>query len=333
MALVDLLKLEGNKVSNRIEDYSLLITGVSGIGKTPLIAELYGESALILSFENSDKGLAGVNSVKIDSYSTLMYYVGQLENPAVREKFSTIVIDTLSLLDYMCEKSVCDAYGVDLLGDCLKWNKAYKIVDKRFLEVLKRLQAMNYTMVYVCHPVEKKVKVIDKDNKQVEITKVESKVSDRVATWLIPEVDVRLYAAYNETGERVIYTKATPFFDARVRPCDMPFSIPFNATALREEFKKAIDKKTDSKYLVEELESKNISSSVGDFTTIINQVIELGKELESAGHFDAAMEIVNKELGKDDEGNQRTLQNATASMTPALETIKIKLIELKNKIK
>ena len=137
MQLVNLLDLDVVKVSKDINDYSLMLTAPTGYGKTPFLAELYGERALILSFENSQKGIAGAHAVQIDSYETLSFYLGQLQNPEVRKKFDVIIIDTLFLLDYYCEKSVTDAYGKDLLGDCLKWNKAYKIVDKRFLTVIK----------------------------------------------------------------------------------------------------------------------------------------------------------------------------------------------------
>lgn len=55
MAYQNLLDLQINKVSTNISDYSLLIVGRSGIGKSPLLAELYGDRAIMLSFDNSQK--------------------------------------------------------------------------------------------------------------------------------------------------------------------------------------------------------------------------------------------------------------------------------------
>lgn len=295
---------------------------------TPFLAELYGERALILSFENSQKGIAGAHAVQIDSYETLIFYLGQLQNPKVREKFDVIIIDTLFLLDYCCEKSVTDAYGKDLIGDCLKWNKAYKIVDKRFLTVIKTLQKMNYSMVYVCHPVEKKVKA---PNGQ-EYIKLEPKVSDRIKDLLLPEIDIRLFATYDNEGNKVIYTKGTPHFDARCRVGDIDSIIPFNAEALKKAFAEGVDRKVVNKNLiVDNIERKNMAiDNERNFEEVMNELVSIGQELEAAGLGMKAQQILSSELGCDDEGNQRTLANVNEKMKPALEVIIIKLKELKS---
>lgn len=327
MKLVNLLELDVVKVSKDINDYSLMLTAPTGYGKTPFLAELYGDRALILSFENSQKGIAGAHAVQIDSYETLSFYLSQLQNPQVREKFDVIIIDTLFLLDYACEKSVTDAYGKDLLGDCLKWNKAYKIVDKRFLTVIKTLQKMNYTVVYVCHPAEKKVKA---PNGQ-EYTKIEPKVSDRIKDLLLPEIDIRLFASYDNEGNKVIYTQGTPFFDARCRVGEMDQVIPFNAQALREAFAVGIDRKIVNKELiVDNIERKNIAiDNERSFAEVVEELMNLGQELGTIGLGNKAQAIVDAELGCDDDGNQRTLNTVNEKMKPALEVIIIKLKDLK----
>lgn len=321
----NLLDLEVNKVSRNINDYSLMITAKTGFGKTPLIAELYGDRAIFLAFEKSTKGIAGVHTVDIDSYQTLLAYVGQLENPLVREKFDVVVIDTLSLLDYLCEKSVTDSYGKDLIRDCLVYNQAYKIVDKRFLEVLKRLQRMNYTMCYICHPTEKKVKISATE----EIIRFEPKVSDRIINWIIPEVDIRVYCDFDENGNKVIYTKTTPYFDARVRGSEMPYAIPFSANVLRQEFALGVDRFIEAKDLItDSIENKNVASAKDrSLEVVLNEVMELGKILTDKGLNKEANAILTKNLGCDDEGKQRTLNDVNPRMIPALEAI---IIELKN---
>ena len=137
----NLLELQPSSVSKSIKDYDLLIYGESGIGKSEYVLDLYGRDRCIaLAFEDSYTGISGAYAVDIDSYSTLTAYMAQLENPAVKERFDTVIIDTLYLLDHCIEKSITDSYGVELLGDALKYNKAYKIVDKKFLGIIKKIQ-------------------------------------------------------------------------------------------------------------------------------------------------------------------------------------------------
>lgn len=320
--IVQLLELEGNKVSKDIKDYSMMLCGASGIGKTPLVNEIYGEGTLILAFENSHKGIAGAHAVNIDSYSTLVAYVAQLENPKVREKYHTIVIDTLYLLDYLCEKSVTDSYGKDLIRDCLAYNQAYKIVDKKFLSIIKRLQKMNYSLVYIAHPVEKKVTLMD----GTEVVKFEPKVSERIKTHIIPEIDIRLFAMETSEG-RKIYTRSTPYFDARCRIGEMDEVVDFDAQALKDAFRIGIERvENKGGETVEHLANKHTVVKDNDtFDSVMAQIKMLGQKLTQEGKGQQANDVLVEELGRDDNGEVRALSSATPQMLGALQTILVKL--------
>lgn len=327
--IVDLMSLEGNKVSKDLKDYSLLITAPSGYGKTPFLYELFGDRALFLSFEKSSKGIAGIHSVDIDGYDTLNAYIMQLQRPEVRAKYDVIVIDTFFLFDHSIEKSITDSYGKDTLSDCLKYNKAYKIVDKKFLDVLKKIQRMDYGMAYVCHPVEKKVKLADGS----EITKIEPKVSDRIKDLILPEIDVRLFCHFDAEGNKVIYTQGTPYFDARVRVGDMEATVPFDAETFKEAFTKGIEKRIESEMLVDNIEKKNpVSDAPRKFDDVMAEIMSLGQELATKGLVEKANMIIFKELGSDDEGRQRTLNDCNENMIPALEVIVQNLKALKDSV-
>ena len=239
MAIMNLLDLQPTVVSRDLKDYSMMITGASGIGKTELAVNIYGkERSLVLAFENSIKGISGIYGVDVDSYATLSSYVTQLENPQMREKFDTVIIDTLFLLDHCIEKSITDAYGVDLIKDALKWNAGFKIVDKKFLSILKRLQKAGYTLCYIAHPTTKKIKI-----NGVEIDTLEPKVSNRIKDLLMPEIDIRLFCFTDNENNRKIATQQTVYYDARCRVAEMTPLLDFDAELLKQEFAKGIDRK------------------------------------------------------------------------------------------
>lgn len=323
--IANLMDLQPSTVSKDIRDNSMLIFGASGIGKTPLALEIYGkERTLLMAFENSANGIAGAYVVNVDSYATLTAYLGQLQNPAMREKFDTIIIDTLFLFDYYCEKSVTDAYGKDLIRDCLAYNQGYKIIDKRFLTAIKQLQKMGYSLCYVAHPVEKKVKGAN----GVEHIRIEPKVSDRIANLLLPEVDIRLYCGYDENGQRAIYTQSTPFFDARCRVSEMPPVLPFDGNVVREEFTKGVDRlaETNAGLIIEKRET--IIQKEPSFEDTMNKIMELGAKAQELGKFEDANRILLAELGCDNDGNPRGIDQATPEMMGALKTILIRLEQL-----
>lgn len=317
MAIMNLLELQPTVVSRDLKDYSMMITGASGIGKTELAVNIYGkERSLVLAFENSIKGISGIYGVDVDSYATLSSYVTQLENPQMREKFDTVIIDTLFLLDHCIEKSITDAYGVDLIKDALKWNAGFKIVDKKFLSILKRLQKAGYTLCYIAHPTTKKVKI-----NGVEIDTLEPKVSNRIKDLLMPEIDIRLFCFTDNENNRKIATQQTVYYDARCRVAEMTPLLDFDAELLKEEFAKGIDRKqANGGLVVDKLEKvEEVERTFEETMEYLTK--ELATKAQEQGKMADANRIIVSTLGRDEEGRPRTLAQATPAMMGALNTI------------
>lgn len=318
---LDLLNLEPTTVSRDIRDYDSMIYAPSGIGKSEFILDLYGkERTLAIAMEDSYSGIGGAYVANVATMADLTKVLAQLANPKVREKFDVIVLDTLFLLDHMIEKSITDAYGVDLIGDARKWNAGYKIVDKKFLDIIKKLQKMDYTLAYVAHTTTKKVKV-----NGTEIEKYEPRVSDRIKNLLLPEVDIQLFGFTDADGKRQIATQLSPYWDARCRVSKMPALVEWDAEVFKEEFSKGIDAKTtNSKLIVEKKESEikqeRTFEEVMDYLTK-----DLAVKCQEAGKMAEANRIIVTALGRDDDGNHRTLAQATPAMKEALEAIAVEL--------
>lgn len=321
MAIIQLSDLQPKGVSQDLKDYSMLIVGESGIGKSELALEIYGkERTLALAFEDSYKGINGVYAVNVANYSELTAYIGQLENPKMREKFDTIIIDTLFLFDHCIEKSITDAYGVELLSDALEYNKAYKIVDRRFLSILKRLQKAGYTLCYIAHPKEIKKKINGK-----EYITYKAKVSNRVEDLLLSELDIRLFCYIDKEGNRKIGTQKNMNYDARCRVSELPTVIDFNADALKKAFAEGIKKKQQNgekiidKIEKEESKERTFKESMIYLKEILQVKAEEQNKLKEAGM------IITSNLGRDNDGKPRTLAEATPQMKGAIDTIIVEL--------
>lgn len=321
MAIVNLLDLEKKGVSKKLKDYSMLIVGESGIGKSELALDIYGKDrTLALAFEDSYKGIAGAYAVNVNSYSELMAYVSQLENPAMKEKFDTIIIDTLYLLDHCIEKSIVDSYGVELLSDALEYNKAYKIVDTKFLNVLKRLQRAGYTLCYIAHPKTEKKKINGK-----EIVSYKAKVSNRVEDLLLSELDIRLFCFIDENGQRKIATKKNVYYDARCRVAEMPAILDFDAEVLRKAFESAIFEKADKgEKIIEQIEESNEKERTYEEDMAYLKDV-LYPKIEGADKLSESSRIITSILGRDNNGKPRTLKDITPAMKGAVDTLIVEL--------
>lgn len=318
---LDLLNLQPTTVSRDIRDYDALLYAPSGIGKSEFILDLYGkERTLAIAMEDSYSGIGGAFVANVATMADLTKVLAQLTNPQVREKFDVIVLDTLFLLDHMIEKSITDAYGVDLIGDARKWNAGYKIVDKKFLDIIKKLQKMDYTLVYIAHTATKKVKV-----NGTEMEKYEPRVSDRIRNLLLPEVDIQLFGFTDANGERQIATQLSPYWDARCRVSKMPALVEWNADTFREEFAKGVDAKTTNSELIVEKKESEIKQE-RTFEEVMNYLTkDLAVKCQEAGKMAEANRIIVTTLGRDDDGNHRTLAQATPEMKEALDAIAVEL--------
>lgn len=324
-----LLDLELTKTSKDIRDYDLLIYGESGIGKSEFALDLYGRDRTIaLAFEDSYTGISGAYAVNIDSYSTLTAYLTQLQDPRVREKYDTVVIDTLFLLDHYIEKSICNSYGVDLLGDALKYNKAYKIVDKKFLTIIKNLQKMGYTIVYIAHPVVKKVEI-----GETEINKYEPRVSDRIKNLLLPEVDIQLFCFTDGNGNRKIATQKTQYWDARCRVSEVAPCLDFDPETFKEEFIKGLEKRQAAHggVIEKKVEEKKDTRTFEELMVYLTK--DLATQCQQLNVTQKANTIIMGNLGRDNDGKNRTLADVTHTMIDTVRTIIIELEDLLAKSK
>ena len=107
----DLLNLKPHKVSTDIEG-NLLIYGLPKTGKTSFAFNMWKEKCLILATERGYNYLDGAMALDITKFSDFSKILKQLRDPNVKEMFSTVVIDTVDIMEKLAVKYVCDRAGV-----------------------------------------------------------------------------------------------------------------------------------------------------------------------------------------------------------------------------
>lgn len=196
------------------------------IGKTTLASSF--PRNLILATEIGYKAIPDVYAVDIDSWATFKSYLRQLDQPAVKEKYDTITIDTVSILWDLCEKYVCsqDPSGDKKTLADFGYGKGYDMCRKEFSEAFRKITLMGYGLVFIAHSET----YSDPNIKDVEF--IRPALNKRPYAIVNQLVDIIGYIGYNDSGERVIYTRRTPTIVAGSRYQYMAPVIPFGYESL-----------------------------------------------------------------------------------------------------
>lgn len=129
--MIDLINLQPTRITRDLKGKYIMIYGNPKVGKTTFASKF--EKALLLAFEPGYNGLDNIMVQPILKWGDFKTVIRQLEKPEVKERFSTIIIDTCDIAWSYCEKyilaqnpnSVGEIPGA--LGD-IAWGKLLPII-------------------------------------------------------------------------------------------------------------------------------------------------------------------------------------------------------------
>lgn len=162
---INLLAIEPHKVSRDLTGYITYIYGAAKTGKTTLASK--AGTALILAFERGYNALPGVYAQDITSWGDTRAVVRELKKPEVKEKFQTVVFDTVDIAGSLCEKYVCAQNGVDRIGE-VPYGQGWNLMKKEFEEVVRTITQLGYAVFFISHDKDKTFK--RKDNTEFNQT-------------------------------------------------------------------------------------------------------------------------------------------------------------------
>lgn len=330
MAKLDLLALEEDSVSYGLEGLKILIYGKNTLGKTPQSMKF--PKPLLIMGESGGSALKGfkvkTNSKK-DFVDTIMQLTNEKTFPKMKEKFQTIVIDTIEDIIELYETALAREFGVRDVGEIQKLEKGnpngYSVYRKEFKQHINMLTSCGYTVIFIAH--EETVE-IERDGKTVNFIQPKGSKGDKSASRFIRDLcDFRFYIKSNgvdkETKKTIMSTAwcvETDEFYAGSRFSIQSFVNPFTAENLIEAIEKAQKKSAeeqDSDLKEFKVETNNYTKE--DYFEIIKPyVIKLNKLYP-----ELVIEIIESQLGEGVKVSQ-----ATDEQLIELETIYTRLVNL-----
>lgn len=314
---IDLLGLEPHKVSRDLRGYSVFFYGEPKSGKTTIASKF--PNALLLAFEKGYNALAGVMAQPINSWAEFIKVQRQLKDDKVKEKFSTIIIDTADIAYSYCEKYICANNGVDTIAD-IGYGKGYALVGNEFDEKLRSIVQMGYGIVLISHATDK----VFKDESGQEYNKIVPTLDKRSNNIVARMADIIGYSRSVTDSEgndkTLLFIRGTQRFEAGSRFKYTPDYIEFTYDNLVNCIAEAIDKqaKEDGEELFTDERENNYvdTTSQLDFDALMKEFQELvekfSKDEEKMETYYAPRitQIIDNYLGKGKKVNEMSRDQA-----------------------
>lgn len=286
---IDILSLKPTTISRDLKGKFVCIYSLPKVGKTSMACQF--PKNLLLGFEHGWNAIGGAMAVDITKWADYKQVLRQLEQPAAREMYDTITIDTVGLAWQMCEDFICAQNSVQKISD-IPWGGGYTACKKEFENSLRKITQLGYGLVVIAH-VERRVEK-RADDSEVEI--LGPAIPKRAYEIVNQLVDIIGYIdiTWDEEGnsERWLYTRKTPTVMAGSRFKYLEPKIKFGYNELVNAISNAIDKaeKLDGAMVVDKTE--RIIEETLDYNAIRAEASALWKQLVGEG------ENANAEMAK-----------------------------------
>ena len=253
MAKIDLLELEETGMIGSLEGQKILIYGGNNQGKTFQASRM---PKPILFMTEAGGNAVRCPKVPITKWATFKDMVKQLTNEKtidqMREKYQTVIIDTLQNLVEFAEQAVCTEFGVRDLSEINGKQNGYTIYRKDFKGQINKLCSFGYTVLFVDH--EEVVEIEDElTGEKRNFIQPKGSGNIKSSTRFVRDLcDFCFYLKGNdldENGDVIPSTaicKQTKHVFARSRYAIQTFIDPFTAKNLEDAIIKAIEKSAEN---------------------------------------------------------------------------------------
>lgn len=276
--MADLLNLQKHQVTSSLKDKIFLIYGEPGTRKTT-VATGDSEKTLLVAFEIGYKFIPNIYAVPVSKWYDLKDILNSLADDTVKQKYSTIAIDTIGLAYKSCVSYICAKNQVADIGD-IAYGKGYTLVRNEFEKVINTIPQLGYGLIMIAHSDE----LIDKESNvsvKVDIDKRPSAIIKGLADFILytrkepldtNKEEMTVYAYSEVKSEKIEVKRRARFFPKRFE---------FTYENLKEALKEAV-KLQDEFYGIQSLETLDFTAyqeKEVDLVTLQTEVIELASEL------------------------------------------------------
>lgn len=296
---IDLLNLEPQKISRNLKGKFAMIYGDAGCGKTTFASKF--EKALLVGFECGSNALNNVYVAPVKTWQDWKRMAKDLATKEqLKDKFYNLCIDTIDEAYKLCEKYVCNQYGVETIKDVAGYGGGWKILDTEFMDGFRQLAFAGYGLIFISHAKEK---TLEKDNGE-EYTRIVPALPDRPYNLINKMVDltgyIREIPTQNSKGEterkRFMFFRGDDRFAAKSRFAYITPRIELNYESFVNAIYDAIDKEIEKTGGTATNEENPYFEM--NFDELMEEAKALWIKLTGENKIEQASKILEKEFGK-----------------------------------
>lgn len=327
--MIDLLKLEENKISTDFSGYPVVFMGETGDGKTDSLNRYLrsvapeGKVPLFVMFEDRYKTIQNIMAIRVHSIPDVLAIVSQLKNPKVRERFSGVVFDTADKFEEMASRYIASNKETEIIEDIgFARGKKYLGSVMGIVGEIRNLGLPVHFAAQSYRTVDFKTQETTYKCKLNEVTKNQM-FHD---AFLVGQVSIDPKSKNNVNADRLITFKKTKEFVELKDTLGLPDKMYVS------EIKSNLEKLFNSKYDKSELVSAPVMEEIKDdvsFEDVKNRGMELGSILAENGYLNEAMNILKTTIGQKEDGSPKMFDDILPAQVDLAQVVVMKLEELK----
>jgi len=180
--------------------------------------------AIVMDTDNEGTQFLKCFRVSVTDWVTFGQALAELAKPENKDRFDTIVIDTVDMLWQRCREYVCNKNGVNHESEDKGFGRLWDLVRAEFMRAMAFISKNGWGVWLITHTVQKEVKV-QGIKRQVTTTTLPA----NAARVVMAMSDVITYLDVNEDGTRTLCVKAEDTLECGDRTGHLKENIRFNS--------------------------------------------------------------------------------------------------------
>ena len=149
------MKIQPHKVSRDLSGYITYLYGPGKIGKTTFGSQM--PKPLLLAFEKGYNAIPNIQAADVSTWSEMKQILRQLKRPEVKDRFQSIIVDTIDIAAAACQKYIIDQNNVDTLNQ-IPYGQGWVQVKRELESTFRSVTQLGYAVLFISHDKDKTFK-------------------------------------------------------------------------------------------------------------------------------------------------------------------------------